>query len=46
MRTHPVKHARIQFDGQAHTVTVEDEHLRLADGRLVHEDQVTCLWPV
>jgi len=40
-----VKHARIQFDGQAHDVTVEDDHLRLADGRLVHQDQVTWLPP-
>ncbi|MND92692.1 Homoprotocatechuate catabolism bifunctional isomerase/decarboxylase [compost metagenome] len=40
-----MKHARIQFDGQAHDVTVEDDHLRLADGRLVHQDQVTWLPP-
>jgi len=40
-----VKHARIQFDGQAHDVTVEGDHLRLADGRLVHQDQVTWLPP-
>jgi len=40
-----MKHARIQFDGQVHAVTVEDDHLRLADGRLVHQDQVTWLPP-
>ncbi|MEX5502570.1 fumarylacetoacetate hydrolase family protein [Pseudomonas putida] len=40
-----MKHARIQFDGQVHDVTVEDDHLRLADGRLVHQDQVTWLPP-
>lgn len=40
-----MKHARIQFDGQAHDVTVEGDHLRLADGRLVHQDQVTWLPP-
>lgn len=40
-----MKHARIQFDGQAHDATVEDDHLRLADGRLVHQDQVTWLPP-
>ncbi|NBK40324.1 2-hydroxyhepta-2,4-diene-1,7-dioate isomerase, partial [Pseudomonas soli] len=36
-----MKHARIQFDGQVHTVTVEnDQRLRLADGRVVDADQV------
>ncbi|CAK15861.1 fumarylacetoacetate hydrolase family protein [Pseudomonas entomophila] len=41
-----MKHARIQFDGQVHPVTVEDDHyLRMADGRRVHADQVTWLPP-
>ncbi|MDR2308610.1 MAG: fumarylacetoacetate hydrolase family protein [Paucimonas sp.] len=41
-----MKHARIQLDGQVYPAIVEnDQHLRLADGRLVSADQVTWLPP-
>src|SRR3546814_8997188 len=41
-----MKHARIGFEGQVHTVTVEaHKAVRLADGRLLAEDQVQWLPP-
>ena len=41
-----MKHARIQFEGQIHLAHVEDHNaVRLADGRLLAEDQVQWLPP-
>ena len=41
-----MKHARIRFQGEVHAVTVEaDNAVRLADGRLLGEDQVEWLPP-
>ncbi|SCW71375.1 MULTISPECIES: fumarylacetoacetate hydrolase family protein [unclassified Pseudomonas] len=41
-----MKHARIRFEGQDHAVTVEAHNaVRLADGRLLAEDQVQWLPP-
>lgn len=41
-----MKHARIRFEGQDQAVTVEAHNaVRLADGRLVAEDQVQWLPP-
>lgn len=41
-----MKHARIRFEGQDHAVTVEAGNaVRLADGRLLGEDQVQWLPP-
>ena len=41
-----MRYARIEFDGQAHQVTVEaDGRLRLSDGRLLDEHAVTWLPP-
>ena len=41
-----MKHARIRFEGQVHQVHVEDFNaVRLADGRLLAEDQVQWLPP-
>ncbi|MDR0277729.1 MAG: fumarylacetoacetate hydrolase family protein [Paucimonas sp.] len=41
-----MKHARIRFQGDVHAVTVEaDNAVRLADGRLIAEDQVEWLPP-
>lgn len=41
-----MKHARIRFEGETHAVTVEDNNaVRLADGRLLAENQVEWLPP-
>ena len=41
-----MKHARIRHQGETHQVTVEDNNtVRLADGRLLAEDQVEWLPP-
>ena len=41
-----MKHARIRFEGQVHQAHVEDFNaVRLADGRLLAEDQVEWLPP-
>lgn len=41
-----MKHARIRYQGDIHAVTVEDGNaVRLADGRLLAEDQVEWLPP-
>ena len=41
-----MKHARIRFEGEVHSVQVEAENaVRLADGRLLAEDQVQWLPP-
>ncbi|CAJ0891526.1 fumarylacetoacetate hydrolase family protein [Ralstonia flatus] len=44
-----MKHARIAYDGAIHHVTAmpgDDTHLRLADGRILHETEVVWLPPV
>ena len=44
-----MKHARIAYDGaihQAATMPGDDSHLRLADGRVLHESEVVWLPPV
>jgi 5-oxopent-3-ene-1,2,5-tricarboxylate decarboxylase/2-hydroxyhepta-2,4-diene-1,7-dioate isomerase len=41
-----MKHARIHFEGEVHLAHVEDNNaVRLADGRLLAEDQVQWLPP-
>lgn len=41
-----MKHARIRFEGEVHSVQVDAENaVRLADGRLLAEDQVEWLPP-
>ena len=41
-----MKHARVRFEGEIHAVTVEDNNqVRLADGRLLAEQQVEWLPP-
>lgn len=41
-----MKHARILFEGKVHRVQVDDQHnVRLADGRVLGEHQVTWLPP-
>ncbi|MFK3789787.1 fumarylacetoacetate hydrolase family protein [Pseudomonas piscis] len=41
-----MKHARILFEGKVHRVQVDDQHnVRLADGRVLGEQQVTWLPP-
>lgn len=44
-----MKHARIAYDGAIHHATAmpgDDAHLRLADGRVLHESEVVWLPPI